>query len=136
MIFHVFFEISTKCRQIVPTPRGSILKPPRASQVPYKATKTNCRFSIYFPINSRSTAPADCMFGKSPCINSCYKYHCWIATHLTKYVFSLRPEMWYWTGVESAVERSGPYWLGVPKQVFWISWLRFDCLILLNKTVV
>ena len=27
-------------------------------------------------------------------------------------------------------------YLGVPKQAFWILWLRFDCLILFNKTVV
>ena len=32
-------KIFPKCRQIVPTPRGSILQPPRASQVPYKAGK-------------------------------------------------------------------------------------------------
>ena len=45
----VVFEISRQCRQIVPTPCGSILQPPRASQVPYEATK-NRRCSIYFPI--------------------------------------------------------------------------------------
>ena len=39
---HVLPEMSKqhiyqKCRQIVPTPRGSILHPPRASQVPYNS---------------------------------------------------------------------------------------------------
>ena len=34
------------------------------------------------------------------------------------------------------VEQALASGLGVPKQVFWILGLRFDCLILLNKTVV
>ena len=45
------------CRQFVPTPRGSILHPPRASQVPYNATKIHvsrilgfCDFPYIFPI--------------------------------------------------------------------------------------
>ena len=35
LVYTVF--ISNKCRHIVPTPGGSILQPPRASQVPYNA---------------------------------------------------------------------------------------------------
>ena len=36
-MFNVFVNISKKCRYIVPTPCGSILLPPRASQVRYNA---------------------------------------------------------------------------------------------------
>ena len=49
-------QIYQKCRQIVPTPRGSILQPPRASQVPHNAKNQNiqdfvffCIFSLYTP---------------------------------------------------------------------------------------
>ena len=52
---HMENKISQKCQQIVPTPHGNILQPPRASQVPYKTPPKNRRFSVYFPINSRST---------------------------------------------------------------------------------
>jgi len=55
-------EISNKCRQFFPTPRGSILHPPRASQIiKFSRYARFCYFAYSFPINSQSTPQADCM---------------------------------------------------------------------------
>ena len=54
---HVF-EISKTCRKIVPTPRGSIFRPPRASQVPYKAKTKSSMFCGKLPINNPSIPPS------------------------------------------------------------------------------
>ena len=56
--FYFIFENIQERRQIVPTSRGSILHPPRASEVPYhvkhifKAILWVCDFPYIFPIGS------------------------------------------------------------------------------------
>ena len=56
-----FKQISQKCRQTVPTPRGSILQPPRASQVPQTAGNKIIEFMyIFLYIPSLLSAYAGC----------------------------------------------------------------------------
>ena len=65
-----------KCRQIAPTPHGSLLQTPRASQVPYKANK-NRRCSALFPINSRSSTRVNRMLNIKPGFIFTPSLHVW-----------------------------------------------------------